>query len=227
MSAINYCLLILLHMLLLSLTITTIQSTNSTGSIDSSSNINLTVYYESLCPDCQRFIGQQLVPTYQSIGQIINVDLVTFGWTNWTRINRSDGSYDVEFKCQHGVQECLGNEIHNCVLKWEPVDRAIQMFGCMFNSTYFKTPAIAGKECSQHLGINWTVINDCSTGPLGRGLTLVSGNRFKSLKPMPKFVEWLVINGRHTDDMEKKASNNLLKYLCDIYTGPKPSGCYT
>ncbi len=37
--------------------------------------------------------------------------MVPFGNANYTIINKTKEQFDVEFKCQHGPQECLGNKI--------------------------------------------------------------------------------------------------------------------
>lgn len=44
--------------------------------------VQVSVYYESLCPDSMYFISDQLWPTFQKIAQIFTVDLVPFGKAN-------------------------------------------------------------------------------------------------------------------------------------------------
>jgi interferon gamma-inducible protein 30 len=41
--------------------------------------VQFALYYESLCPDCQRFFKQQLWPTFQKISSIMNLTLVPYG----------------------------------------------------------------------------------------------------------------------------------------------------
>ncbi|EEB20533.1 hypothetical protein Phum_PHUM620270, partial [Pediculus humanus corporis] len=41
--------------------------------------VNVTVFYESLCPDSIRFIKKQLHPTYSELKDYMNVELVPFG----------------------------------------------------------------------------------------------------------------------------------------------------
>lgn len=42
--------------------------------------VHLKVYYESLCPDSVRFIRNQLLPTWNSLGsQYLEVDFLPFG----------------------------------------------------------------------------------------------------------------------------------------------------
>lgn len=41
--------------------------------------VSLEVYYETMCPDSVDFIVQQLHPTLQKIGAIMNVSLIPYG----------------------------------------------------------------------------------------------------------------------------------------------------
>ncbi|CAG2118879.1 unnamed protein product, partial [Medioppia subpectinata] len=75
-----------------------------------------------------------------------------------------------------------------CVVESEPIGRALTLFGCMYNSTNYKLPATAAKECSAKLGFNYTAIDECASGPLGRGLHLRNGERFHAANPVAKTV---------------------------------------
>ena len=41
--------------------------------------VTIGVYYESLCPDSRNFITKQLYPTYQKLGQNLDVEFKPFG----------------------------------------------------------------------------------------------------------------------------------------------------
>ena len=42
--------------------------------------VNFTLYFESLCPDCQRFFIKQLYHTYMALGEdVMNLTLVPYG----------------------------------------------------------------------------------------------------------------------------------------------------
>ena len=49
------------------------------GVVNCQEKVNITVYYESLCPDSIEFITGQLYPTYQSLEKYLNVEFVPFG----------------------------------------------------------------------------------------------------------------------------------------------------
>ncbi len=77
----------------------------------SAENVKIGVYFESLCPDSKAFILKQLFPTFQKLNSIITLEMVPFGNANYTIIDKTKEQFDVEFECQHGLQECLGNKI--------------------------------------------------------------------------------------------------------------------
>lgn len=41
--------------------------------------VNVTLYTEALCPDCERFIIKQLFPGYLQLGDAVNVNVIPFG----------------------------------------------------------------------------------------------------------------------------------------------------
>ena len=41
--------------------------------------VDVTLYYEALCPGCMQFVATELYPTYQKFGKYINVGLVPYG----------------------------------------------------------------------------------------------------------------------------------------------------
>ena len=75
--------------------------------------INVTLYFESLCPGCNYFITSQLYPTYVKLAHtgILNVELVPYGNAKESQLH---GQY--VYTCQHGAAECLGNMIETCAI---------------------------------------------------------------------------------------------------------------
>uniref|UniRef100_A0A1B0CG20 Putative gamma-interferon inducible lysosomal thiol reductase-like protein n=1 Tax=Lutzomyia longipalpis TaxID=7200 RepID=A0A1B0CG20_LUTLO len=71
------------------------------------------VYYESLCPDSQAFVTQQLYPAMKGpLGKFVDLKLVPFGKSNYTTLGA-----DVQFTCHHGPNECYGNKIQACAIE--------------------------------------------------------------------------------------------------------------
>ncbi|CAG2173209.1 unnamed protein product, partial [Oppiella nova] len=66
------------------------------------SALKISLYYETLCPDSQRFVKQQLHQAYQLFGDQISVQLIPFG--NVDEYKDTNGV--LKYHCQHGIQEC-------------------------------------------------------------------------------------------------------------------------
>ena len=67
--------------------------------------VNVSFYYESLCPGCRQVWATQVFPTFQALGGsgIVNFEFVPYG-------NAREQPYGSSwmFTCQHGANECLG-----------------------------------------------------------------------------------------------------------------------
>jgi hypothetical protein len=74
-----------------------------------SDRVNLSIYYETLCPDCRQFIANQVWNAYQSILDIVNITFVPYG--NAKELYRPETKL-YQYYCQHGADECYGNLIH-------------------------------------------------------------------------------------------------------------------
>ena len=44
--------------------------------------VQIQVYYETLCPDSIRFVAEQLYPTYQKLGQYLNIEFIPYGFAS-------------------------------------------------------------------------------------------------------------------------------------------------
>lgn len=52
---------------------------NEVSDFESRRTVTVSVYYEALCSDSRFFILKQLVPTFDAIPEVINLDLVPYG----------------------------------------------------------------------------------------------------------------------------------------------------
>ena len=184
--------------------------------------VNVTLYYESLCPFCRQFISEQLYPTwktFQSTG-IMFVDIIPYG--NAEEVEISTGYYN--YTCQHGPSECTGNLIENCILKYQKyvTDAYLPIVYCMESAN---DPIAAAEKCVTQGMMDWKTIDTCSDGKEGNGLMHEAAMITGKLDPPHKYVPWITINGMHTESMQQEAQSNLAKVLCDTYTGEKPEEC--
>lgn len=105
--------------------------------------VSITLYYETLCPDCRIFISEQLFPTWLMLKDIMSVTLVPYGNAQVRPSAFSCSQMSLEeqskhenslstflqevqsptssFICQHGEPECKGNmiQVYNLLQAFE------------------------------------------------------------------------------------------------------------
>lgn len=191
---------------------------------DDAPKVALDLYFESLCPDCQLFVRQQLYPTYLRIGEIINLTLIPYGNADEYR----EGSKWV-FECQHGPKECEGNLIETCAIALlNNISASLSFIHCFEESAERSgdpQPFEIAEKCAETLKIEYTDIESCAKGQKGMELEHQMALKTDALEPQHEYVPWVTINGKHTEKMQRKAQSNLLALVCEYYTGTKPVDC--
>lgn len=81
----------------------------SNAKLINNKSIQLVVNYETLCPDSQRFIVNQLSKAISIFRNNLNIQLIPYGKASF-KFNPVSRLY--EFDCQHGSRECFGNMLH-------------------------------------------------------------------------------------------------------------------
>ncbi|KAL2090209.1 hypothetical protein ACEWY4_014897 [Coilia grayii] len=176
--------------------------------------VEVTLYYESLCPGCRSFITQQLYPTWTLLKDIMRVNLVPYG-------NAQEMQNMVI--CQHGEPECHGNMIEACILHTSS-NEAFHIINCMESASNVLT---AAQPCLQLFAptITWETISACVRGPLGRSLIHENGAKTRALNPKHTHVPWVTFNGVYTNEWEDQAMSSLFHLVCSLYKGTKPPAC--
>lgn len=214
----------MLHLGIFVLSVACLSPIFASPSTTEAPKVAFTLYYESLCPDCQQFIGQQLYPTYLKISQIINLTLVPYG--NAEEFRRGDKWV---FECQHGPLECEGNLIETCALSiLNNISVSLPFIHCFEESTErsaYPQPFAIAEKCATILKIGYADIKECAKGPKGMKLEHEMALKTNALEPPHKYVPWVTINGKHTEKINQRAQRNLLGLVCDYYTGTKPKEC--
>ncbi|XP_046864057.1 gamma-interferon-inducible lysosomal thiol reductase-like [Xenia sp. Carnegie-2017] len=182
--------------------------------------VNFTLYMESLCPDCQNFVNNQLWPAFKAVGEIMNLVIVPYG----NAIEKKNDS-KWKFMCQHGEEECYGNLIETCAIHYNQNASVFMPFiHCIESSSLL--PRNNAPKCAKKFGLDYSLIISCVKGRLGNELEHKMAKKTNALEPPHTYVPWVTLNGVHTDAIQTAAQENLVKLICDTYQGsPKPDAC--
>nr|XP_027205503.1 gamma-interferon-inducible lysosomal thiol reductase-like [Dermatophagoides pteronyssinus] len=173
----------------------------------------ISLYYETLCPDSRNFFRNQLYPTYEKLNRYMDVELVPFGNAN-VSYPRHDNK--PVFRCQHGPKECYGNRVQSCTIEMlKNTDLSIRFVHCMFDQKDWLETSQTSRRCAEQMQLDWPKISSCADGSEGERLLIANSLKTFNLNPEHTYVPWIVIDKNHTAQMQTNAETNLLGYLCE------------
>ncbi|XP_024278874.1 gamma-interferon-inducible lysosomal thiol reductase [Oncorhynchus tshawytscha] len=180
--------------------------------------VEVTLYYESLCPGCRVFLTQQLFPTWAMLHDIMEVKLVPYGNAQELPSGNSP------FTCEHGEPECHSNMIEACILHSVGLYSAFPVIDCMESAA---NVLAAAQPCLQlHVpSMTWDSVTTCVKGELGFKLMHENALKTNALSPAKTHVPWVTINKEYTGDFQDKAMSSLFNLVCKMYKGGKPPAC--
>uniref|UniRef100_A0A8C6ZPJ6 Gamma-interferon-inducible lysosomal thiol reductase n=1 Tax=Nothoprocta perdicaria TaxID=30464 RepID=A0A8C6ZPJ6_NOTPE len=152
--------------------------------------VQLSLYYESLCPACRAFVVRQLFATWLMLpDEVLSVTLVPYGNAEETNVN---GTW--HFECQHGPEECLGNMVEACVIhEADNVSDPLPVIACLESGA-----SISGslEACLQVYAprVPASRVAACARGDLGRQLLHRNAQLTAALAPPHQYVPWIVGN---------------------------------
>lgn len=182
--------------------------------------VEISLYYESLCGACRGFLVLQLFPTWLMLNDVMNVTLVPYG--NAMEKNES-GKW--VFSCQHGQEECEGNMIEACLM--HTLQDPFRYFPIIFCMESAADVIPAAQQCLKvyEPNVTWGEIEKCVHGDLGSQLMHRNAEQTAALDPPHQYVPWILVNGKHSDELESQAVHSLFNLVCSIYKGDKPQAC--
>ncbi|XP_050536618.1 gamma-interferon-inducible lysosomal thiol reductase-like isoform X3 [Daktulosphaira vitifoliae] len=181
--------------------------------------VTVSIYYESLCPDCINFFTNQLKPNLEKFYKYLNLDFVPYGNCNQTQ---SEGKWN--FTCQHGPLECSDNKWQACAINVLPSKpKCLAQYLTCYMTSVKKTHS--AYLCAKKLGLlqSYKKIKDCvQNDDFSSELLAHYGNRTRSLIPRLSWVPLITFNGVFNKIDQYNAEHNFPKAICN-YLIPKPA----
>ncbi|GAB0087954.1 GILT [Sergentomyia squamirostris] len=191
------------------------------------------IYYESLCPDSQAFITQQLYPIMRGpLGKFVDLKLVPFGKSNYTTLGA-----DVQFTCHHGPNECYGNKVQACAIDHIQVNSyqqehtreslTLEYINCLMKvGNNFPDSIYPGEKCARQVGVNnWENIERCANTTEGSKVLQRFGDLTNMLQPTLQSVPTITLRQKYDSDVQALAVRNFGAALCKKISTPSPVEC--
>lgn len=174
--------------------------------------VNLTIYYESLCPDCKNFFIKTLRHVVTSLEGYLNLQLVPYGNAETKTKNGT-----TVFKCQHGPAECYGNKLHGCAIHIHRNESISTLYNiCLMSEGKSNDETV--RECGRIFSeekISEDIIK-CANTNIGTQLLKHYGEITRLLNP--KWVPTVTLNG--CADNQTEVQKHLLENICELLKNP-------
>lgn len=181
--------------------------------------VTVTLYSESLCPDCIHFITGVWWQVYSTpdVAAIISWNQVVFG--------NAQIVSNTSITCQHGATECKDNLAQTCAqhVAGGNVSAWLPFIHCM--ETHGSNQAAFAKTCAAAAGIDYPALETCWTGAEGLQLELAAGAATGALQPPHQFVPWVTLGDTPGTFCSNSDCDNFLAAVCAAYTGTPPPTC--
>jgi interferon gamma-inducible protein 30 len=141
-----------------------------------------------------------------------------FNFYPYGNARRTQNGSSWAFTCQHGAKECQGNLIQACgTRKFDYYTQGLPFAICLEDNT---TDFVAqGQRCATKYNMDWATINTCATGAEGNKLMYDISIATDRLNPAHQYTPWIVVNDKHATSSENAIIQNMVRYVCSIYTG--------
>jgi len=138
------------------------QSCNQTNYLNNiSPKVQVEVYYETLCSDTRTFIQRQLYPVWQQLG---HENIMEIKWKPYGKARHWEHEGQFKFYCHFGPEECIGNKIHACSIKYiSNQHKLADYIHCMIR--YNGQLTQRAEQCSQTHQVPWDDIYNCLKKP--------------------------------------------------------------
>ncbi|KAI3829974.1 hypothetical protein L1987_04106 [Smallanthus sonchifolius] len=206
---------VILLVLIVSLAAILSLSSASPIAVATGEKVELSLYYETLCPYCEYFILNYLYKIFDN-GLISIVDLKLSPYGN-AKIS-SNGTV----VCQHGEWECVLNTVEACAIHaWPVVSDHFPFIYCVEGLTY-EEKYDEWETCFDKLHLDPKPVLIASTAGLDTShlsthmqLELQYADEISALKPPHTYVPWVVVDGQPLYDDYP----DFVGFICKAYKG--------
>ena len=180
----------------------------------------ITVFIESLCPDCVEFITNSFKAFHEQVKKpnLVDIEFIPFGNAKEQYNNQTQ---KFEFTCQHGENECYGNLIETCSIQRLGKAQSYDTILCIESNiaSYEKNFDTTLEYCLQNDKENLKLIQECVKSDIGN---IYQHQMAQKTDPAHKWVPWVVVDGVHDIEVEERILTSLIDYLC----GDDITKCY-
>ena len=175
------------------------------------------VHFESLCPGCQEFITTSFTKFSQAEQHELLADVVFYPYGN--AYQKFDGKL-WQFTCQHGTNECVGNLVETCAVKKFDTEVAYIFLSCLESnlSHYANDFTKTSNWCLTNYPTQKTDLWNCVQSTEGNTLQHEIASYTEGLRPIHKWVPWIIVDGVHDSIVENAVLDDMLSYLCQDQT---------
>ncbi|XP_046400599.1 GILT-like protein 1 [Ischnura elegans] len=175
--------------------------------------LDVSIYYESLCPDSRNFMISQFPGAWATFSQYMNVKFIPFGKAKSHKM--PDGT--IRFACQHGPRECSGNRMQSCALSLlpDPAKQA-QFVTCVMSR---RDPLVYGPKCAEAVDLNFTDVENCYGSTMGDELQLQAEAATNSIRNPLSFVPTIVFNNAFSQELQDQSLYDFRGVVCSHLPG--------
>lgn len=171
----------------------------------------ITVYGESLCPDCVNFFLPSFKEFHNNPSKnklISSFEYLPYGNAK-EYFDYSTNRYI--FTCQHYENECFGNTVDACALDILGQERGLDHTICLFEQVSYQgyqTDFVsAAQTCAPDAS---NAIIDCARGAKGNQLQ----HQVAQKTGYHNHVPYVLVDGQHNSQYEDEIINNMVGFLC-------------
>uniref|UniRef100_A0A1B6E2T5 Gamma-interferon-inducible lysosomal thiol reductase n=1 Tax=Clastoptera arizonana TaxID=38151 RepID=A0A1B6E2T5_9HEMI len=174
--------------------------------------VNVTLYYESLCPFSRAFIMNQLSPVYNTLKPRMSFHLVPYGLT---KRKKKQGHW--VFMCQHGQEECNMDVISGCaveIYEASDPDKLMDFIVCLEDHLYSTTALNSTIICAKNEPILLKQLAYCFADP--EEMMLNFARKTENVKPEIRALPAIQINEDYIISDQRYIRRNLYGKVCDL-----------